>query len=140
MVFQKMTNEQKQFLFDLKATASKEDIASMRALIMRGASTTEAKQSVVERTKAKQEYLEQMEKQVKPVTAPEKKAKAKPKATAKHLEVEAPQTEEEQKPTRKRRTKAAPTDITETEQEPMSPTIEYKPKPRKQAAQSAIKN
>ena len=138
MVFQKMTNEQKQFLFDLKATASKEDIASMRALIMRGASTTEAKQSVVERTKAKQEYLEQMEKQVKPVTAPEKKAKAKPKATAKHLEVEAPQTEEE--PTRKRRTKAAPTDITETEQEPMSPTIEYKPKPRKQAAQSAIKN
>ena len=133
-----MTNEQKQFLFDLKATASKEDIASMRALIMRGASTTDAKQSVVERTKAKQEYLEQMEKQVKPVTAPEKKAKPKPKAAAKHLEVEAPQTEEE--PTRKRRIKAAPTDITETEQEPMSPTIEYKPKPRKQAAQSAIKN
>ena len=65
MVFQKLTDEQKQKLFDLKETLGNDAISSMRALIMRGASIEEAKQTVEERTKAKNEYLDQMEKELK---------------------------------------------------------------------------
>ena len=61
MVFQKLTDEQKQQLFDLKETQSKEYIASLRALIMRGASIEEANKVVVERDAVKKAYLEQIE-------------------------------------------------------------------------------
>ncbi len=53
MVFQKNTDEQKQKLFDLKETLGKEAISSMRALIVRGSSVGEAKQTVEERKKAR---------------------------------------------------------------------------------------
>ena len=64
MVFQKLTDEQKQQLFDLKETQSKEYIASLRALIMRGASIEEANKVVVERDAVKKAYLEQIEQEI----------------------------------------------------------------------------
>ena len=64
MVFQKLTDEQKQQLFDLKGTQSKEYIASLRALIMRGASIEEANKVVVERDAVKKAYLEQIEQEI----------------------------------------------------------------------------
>ena len=65
MVFQKLTDEQKQQLFDLKEFKSKESIASIRALVMRGASMAEAKKEVVEREKAKNDYIDQLDKEMK---------------------------------------------------------------------------
>ena len=64
MVFQKLTDEQKQQLFELKETQSKEYIASLRALIMRGASIEEANKVVVERDAVKKAYLEQIEQEI----------------------------------------------------------------------------
>ena len=124
MVFKKMTDEQKQFLFDLRETTSKADIASMRALIMRGIGTEDAKKTVAERAKAKEEYLKQVEKELVPVTAPEKKAKAKPKQ----------ETVVEEKPARKSKAKAAPAQVKDPE--PVLPAIENVPKPRKRPATS----
>ena len=65
MVFQKLTDEQKQQLFDLKEFKSKESIASIRALVMRGLSMAEAKKEVVEREKAKSDYIDQLDKEMK---------------------------------------------------------------------------
>ena len=65
MVFQKLTDEQKQQLFELKEFKSKESIASIRALVMRGASMAEAKKEVVEREKAKNDYIDQIDKEMK---------------------------------------------------------------------------
>ena len=65
MVFQKLTDEQKQQLFDLKETQSKESISSIRALVMRGASMAEAKKEVLEREKAKNDYIDQLDKEMK---------------------------------------------------------------------------
>ena len=65
MVFQKLTDEQKQQLFDLKEFKSKESISSIRALVMRGASMAEAKKEVVEREKAKNDYIDQIDKEMK---------------------------------------------------------------------------
>ena len=64
MVFQKLTDEQKQQLFDLKETQSKEYIASLRALIMRGASMEEAAKVVIERDAVKKAYLEAIEQEI----------------------------------------------------------------------------
>ena len=64
MVFQKLTDEQKQKLFELKETQSKEYIASLRALIMRGASIEEANKVVVERDAVKKAYLEAIEQEI----------------------------------------------------------------------------
>ena len=63
MVFQKLTDEQKQKLFDLKDTHSKEYISKARALIMRGSSTEDAIKMVGERQKAKDEYMAQLMKE-----------------------------------------------------------------------------
>ena len=65
MVFQKLTDEQKQQLFDLKEFKSKESISSIRALVMRGASMVEAKKEVLEREKAKNDYIDQLDKEMK---------------------------------------------------------------------------
>ena len=65
MVFQKLTDEQKQQLFDLKEFKSKESISSIRALVMRGASMAEAKKEVLEREKAKNDYIDQIDKEMK---------------------------------------------------------------------------
>ena len=65
MVFQKLTDEQKQQLFDLKEFKSKESISSIRALVMRGASMVEAKKEVLEREKAKNDYIDQIDKEMK---------------------------------------------------------------------------
>ena len=65
MVFQKLTDEQKQQLFDLKEFKSKESISSIRALVMRGASMAEAKKEVLEREKAKNHYIDQLDKEMK---------------------------------------------------------------------------
>jgi len=64
MVFQKLTDEQKQKLFELKETQSKEYIASLRALIMRGASMEEAAKVVIERDAVKKAYLEAIEQEI----------------------------------------------------------------------------
>ena len=53
MVFQKLTDEQKQKLFDLKDTHSKDYISKARALIMRGSSTEDAIKMVAVRQKEK---------------------------------------------------------------------------------------
>ena len=83
MVFTKLTDIQKQNLFELKQTLPPSTISSMRALIMRGASVEEAKKSVEERQKAKQEYLDQMDKEIESMKASEPKAKkSKGKAPA----------------------------------------------------------
>ena len=63
MVFQKLTDEQKQKLFDLKDTHSKEYISKARALMMRGAGINDAVKAVAEREKAKEEYMEQLMKE-----------------------------------------------------------------------------
>ena len=86
MVFTKLTDIQKQSLFELKETLGKDAISSMRALIMRGSSVEEAKKTVEERTKAKNEYLDQMEKELQAnqevEAKPKKKTKAKKEAVA----------------------------------------------------------
>ena len=84
MVFQKLTDEQKQKLFELKETQSKEYIASLRALIMRGASIEEANKVAVERDAVKKAYLEQIEleieaKREKPKEEATEEAPLKPK-------------------------------------------------------------
>ena len=63
MVFQKLTDEQKQKLFDLKDTHSKEYISKARALIMRGSTVGDAIKAVGERQKAKDEYMAQIMKE-----------------------------------------------------------------------------
>ena len=63
MVFQKLTDEQKQKLFDLKETHSKEYISKARALIMRGSTVGDAIKAVAERQKAKDEYMAQLMKE-----------------------------------------------------------------------------
>ena len=91
MVFQKLTDEQKQQLFDLKETQSKEYIASLRALIMRGASIEEANKVVVERDAVKKAYLEQIEQEIEAKREkPKEEAPLKPKRGK-----QAKQTEEE---------------------------------------------
>ena len=79
MVFQKLTDEQKQKLFDLKEELGKDAVSSMRALIMRGASVEEAKKTVEERAKARNEYIDQMEKELQLQTETEAKPKKKTK-------------------------------------------------------------
>ena len=60
MVFQKLTDEQKQKLFDLKNTHSKDYISKARALMVRGANLGDAVKVVGEREKAKEEYMAQL--------------------------------------------------------------------------------
>ena len=80
MVFQKLTDEQKQKLFELKETQSKEYIASLRALIMRGASIEEANKVVVERDAVKKAYLEAIEQEIEAKREkPKEEAPLKPK-------------------------------------------------------------
>ena len=71
MVFQKLTDEQKQKLFELKDTHTASQISSMRALIMRGSSFEDAKNEVSKRQQVKAEYLEQLDKEVQAVQAKE---------------------------------------------------------------------
>ena len=97
MVFQKLTDEQKQQLFDLKETQSKEYIASLRALVMRGASMEEANKVVVERDTVKKAYLEQIELEIEA-------KREKPKEEAK--------TETSPKPKRGRKAKKTEEEIT----------------------------
>ena len=97
MVFQKLTDEQKQKLFELKETQSKEYIASLRALIMRGASMEEANKVVVERDAVKKAYLEQIELEIEA-------KREKPKEEAK--------TETSPKPKRGRKAKQTEEEIT----------------------------
>ena len=61
MVFQKLTDEQRQKLFELKETHGASQISSMRALIMRGSSFDDAKSEVAKRQQVKSEYLEQLD-------------------------------------------------------------------------------
>ena len=90
MVFQKLTDEQKQQLFDLKETQSKEYIASLRALIMRGASMEEAAKVVIERDAVKKAYLEAIEQEIEA-----KREKPKEEAPLKPKRGKAKKTEEE---------------------------------------------
>ena len=83
MVFNKLTDEQKQQLFELKETLPSSTISSMRALIMRGASVEDAQKLVADREKAKKEYLDQLDKEIESMKASEPKAKkSKGKAPA----------------------------------------------------------
>ena len=90
MVFQKLTDEQKQKLFDLKDTHSKEYISKARALIMRGSTVGDAIKAVGERQKAKDEYMAQvMREQEK-----EEKKSRTPRARRTKIVEEAPPPEE----------------------------------------------
>ena len=126
MVFQKLTDEQKQKLFELKETQSKEYIASLRALIMRGASIEEANKVVVERDAVKKAYLEQIELEIEA-------KREKPKEEAK--------TETSPKPKRGRKAKQTEEEITnyatsETQIALVEEPAPTKPKRGKKAAAS----
>ena len=145
MVFQKLTDEQKQQLFDLKETQSKEYIASLRALIMRGASIEEANKVVVERDAVKKAYLEQIEleieaKREKPKEEAKTETSPKPKRGRKAKQTEEEITNyatsetqialvEDPKPTkRKRGKKAVAQEDTTPEDTPPEIAQEVKPK------------
>ena len=108
MVFTKLTDIQKQNLFELKQTLPPSTISSMRALIMRGASVEEAKKSVEERQKAKQEYLDQMDKEIEamkekkkakaPEPPPEPAPEPKKKRASKKVAVDTPAVETQAQP------------------------------------------
>ena len=126
MVFQKLTDEQKQKLFELKETQSKEYIASLRALIMRGASMEEAAKVVVERDAVKKAYLEAIEQEIEA-------KREKPKEEAK--------TETSPKPKRGRKAKKTEEEITnyatsETQIALVEEPAPTKPKRGKKAAAS----
>ena len=116
MVFQKLTDEQKQQLFDLKETQSKEYIASLRALIMRGASIEEANKVVVERDAVKKAYLEQIELEIEA-------KREKPKEEAK--------TETSPKPKRGRKAKKTEEEITNYATSETQIALVEDPKPSK---------
>ena len=116
MVFQKLTDEQKQQLFELKETQSKEYIASLRALIMRGASIEEANKAVVERDAVKKAYLEQIELEIEA-------KREKPKEEAK--------TETSPKPKRGRKAKQTEEEITNYATSETQIALVEDPKPSK---------
>ena len=116
MVFQKLTDEQKQQLFDLKETQSKEYIASLRALIMRGASIEEANKVVVERDAVKKAYLEAIEQEIEA-------KREKPKEEAK--------TETSPKPKRGRKAKQTEEEITNYATSETQIALVEDPKPTK---------
>ena len=150
MVFQKLTDEQKQKLFELKETQSKEYIASLRALIMRGASMEEAAKVVVERDAVKKAYLEAIEQEIeakreKPKEEATEEAPLKPKRGRKAKKTEEEITNyatsetqialvEDPKPTKRKRGKKAvaqkntPPEDTTPEDTPPEIAQEVKPK------------
>ena len=150
MVFQKLTDEQKQKLFELKETQSKEYIASLRALIMRGASMEEAAKVVVERDAVKKAYLEAIEQEIeakreKPKEEATEEAPLKPKRGRKAKKTEEEITNyatsetqialvEDPKPTKRKRGKKAvaqettPPEDTTPEDTPPEAAQEVKPK------------
>ena len=146
MVFQKLTDEQKQQLFDLKETQSKEYIASLRALIMRGASIEEANKVVVERDAVKKAYLEAIEQEIEAKREkPKEEAPLKPKRGRKAKKTEEEITNyatsetqialvEEPAPTKRKRGKKAvaqkntPPEDTTPEDTPPEAAQEVKPK------------
>ena len=150
MVFQKLTDEQKQKLFELKETQSKEYIASLRALIMRGASMEEAAKVVIERDAVKKAYLEAIEQEIeakreKPKEEATEEAPLKPKRGRKAKKTEEEITNyatsetqialvEEPAPTKRKRGKKAvaqkntPPEDTTPEDTPPEVAQEVKPK------------
>ena len=95
MVFQKLTDEQKQKLFDLKDTHSKEYISKARALIMRGSSTEDAIKAVAVRAKAKEEYMAQLMKEQEKEEKEEKRSRT-PRTRKVKIAEETPPPEEPQ--------------------------------------------
>ena len=97
MVFKKLTDEQKQKLFELRETHDASQISSMRALIMRGSSFDDAKNEVAKRQQVKSEYMAQLDKEVEAIRAKEqetasksKKRKGKTQETNEPVETPAP--------------------------------------------------
>ena len=134
MVFTKLTDIQKQNLFELKQTLPPSTISSMRALIMRGMSVEEAQKSVVEREKAKQEYLDQLDKEIESMKESEPKAK-KSKAKAKTpaptpVPPPTPEPEAAPKPKKKKASKTLAIEDAPVEKEVAMET-EEPPKPKK---------
>tara|TARA_B100000513_G_scaffold189408_1_gene113101 strand:- start:2924 stop:3418 length:495 start_codon:yes stop_codon:yes gene_type:complete len=148
MVFTKLTDEQKQQLFELKETLPSSTISSMRALIMRGASVEDAQKLVADREKAKKEYLDQLDKEIESMkgkkvqakgnTPEETKAEPEPKkkkASKKAEPTPAPPPTPEPAP--KPKAKRAPKKVAVEEasvKEPVMETImetEEPPKPKK---------
>ena len=79
MVFKKLTDEQKQKLFELRETHDASQISSMRALIMRGSSFDDAKNEVAKRQQVKSEYMAQLDKEVEAIRAKEQETASKSK-------------------------------------------------------------
>ena len=77
MVFKKLTDEQKQKLFELRETHDASQISSMRALIMRGSSFDDAKNEVAKRQQVKSEYMAQLDKEVEAIRAKEQETASK---------------------------------------------------------------
>ena len=121
MVFNKLTDEQKQQLFELKETLPSSTISSMRALIMRGASVEDAQKLVADREKAKKEYLDQLDKEIESMKGKKVQAKAAPE------EIQA-----EPEPKKKRASKKA-------EQVPAAPPPTPEPAPKPKAKRAAKK-
>jgi hypothetical protein len=84
MVFKKLTDADKEQLAIFGQEHDKKQVSMMRALIMRGASPTEAKALAVEREKARNELVEALEKERdQRGEEQEEEIKTQPKATAK---------------------------------------------------------
>ena len=72
MVFQKLTDTDKEQLAIFGQEHDKKQVSMMRALIMRGASPNEAKTMAIEREKARNELVETLEKEIEEATRPAK--------------------------------------------------------------------
>ena len=84
MVFKKLTDADKEQLAIFGQEHDKKQVSMMRALIMRGASPTEAKAMAVEREKARNELVEALEKERdQRGEEQEEEIKTPPKATTK---------------------------------------------------------
>ena len=92
MVFQKLTDTDKEQLAIFGQEHDKKQVSMMRALIMRGASPDEAKTMAVEGEKARNELMETLEKEIQETAQP--KAKRAPRK-AKTLAIEEGEVEED---------------------------------------------
>ena len=94
MVFQKLTDTDKEQLAIFGQEHDKKQVSMMRALIMRGASPNEAKRMAIEREKARNELVETLEKEMQATAQPAKRAPRK----AKTLAIEEGEVEEDTPP------------------------------------------
>ena len=83
MVFQKLTDTDKEQLAIFGQEHDKKQVSAMRALIMRGATPNEAKTMAIERENARNELVEAMAKEMQQKEEEEEEAKVVPETKVK---------------------------------------------------------